>query len=138
MRRLERAAGFLSAGAGLIHFGAGPAHQAEWWVYGVFFYGAATAQIGFAVIVWTQGIEGWGGWGRVRGKLYLVGIVGNAAIILLWVITRTVGVPVGPEAGEREAAGLLDVVSTVLEVALIAVLARLRAGMSARPVTVAR
>lgn len=126
MRRLERWAGGLAAAAGAVHGMAGPEHMAEWWAYGVFFYGAATAQVALAILLLTQGIEGWGGWQAVRRNVYTAGIVGTLAIIALWVVTRTLGVPIGPEAGDVEAVGVLDGVSKALEVALIAVLVRLR------------
>lgn len=125
-RGLEKWAAGLSFGAGIVHGAAGPEHFAEWWAYGVFFYAAAAAQVGYGIILATQGIEGWGGWAVVRRKVYLLGIIGNLAIIALWVVSRTVGVPVGPEAGEPEPVGFLDGVSKVLEFALIAVLVRLR------------
>lgn len=129
-RGLEKWAAGLSFAAGIIHGAAGPEHFAEWWAYGVFFYAAAAAQVGYGIIVATQGVEGWGGWAVVRRHVYLVGIVGNLAIIALWVVSRTVGVPVGPEAGEPEPIGVLDGVSKVLEFALIAVLVRLRGSAS--------
>lgn len=125
MRTLERWAAALAALAAVIHFGAGPQHLAEWWAYGLFFFVAAVAQAAYALLLWTQGIEGWGGWSAVRGRMYAAGIVGNLAIIALWVVSRTVGVPVGPEAFEPEGIGPLDAASKVVEVALVALLVRL-------------
>lgn len=127
MRGLERTAAILSLFAGLIHLWAGPEHVKEWWVYGLFFYGAAAAQAGFGLMLLTQGVEGWGGWTAVRGKVYLLGVWGNLAIIALWVVSRTVGVPVGPEAFDPEGIGAEDLASKVVEVALVACLLRLRA-----------
>ena len=51
--------------------------------------------------------------------LYLAGAVGNAAIVALWVVTRTYGVPAGPGAGEREAVEFADTLATVFEVLLV-------------------
>lgn len=125
MRSLERWAAALSFAAGSIHVMAGPAHLREWWLYGLFFYGAATAQVGYGLVLATRGIEGWGGWEAVRAKVAVAGIVGNLAIIALWAVSRTVGVPVGPEAFEPEGIGLLDLASKAVEVVLVLVLARL-------------
>lgn len=123
MRGLERTAAVLSALAGIIHLGAGPEHLAEWWAYGVFFFGAAAAQAAYALVLWTRGIEGWGGWLAVRTKVYAGGIVMTLAIIALWVVSRTVGVPVGPQRFEPEGIGWPDAASKLVEAALVAVLA---------------
>lgn len=125
MRRPEKAAAVLSLVAGGIHAMAGPEHLEEWWVYGVFFFGAAAVQAGYGLTLWTQGVEGWGGWTKVRGPVYALGIALNLGIILLWAVTRTVGAPVGPEAFEPEGIGPLDLTSKVVEVALVLLLARL-------------
>lgn len=125
MRRLERAAGILSLLAGGIHGLAAPEHFSEWWGYGLFFVAATLCQVIYGLLLVSQGIEGWGGWSAVRGNAYLAGVVGNLAIMALWVVTRTVGVPAGPEAGTVEAVGVLDAVSKLLETALVACLALL-------------
>ena len=143
MRRLEVAGAALSLAAGGLHAMAGPAHVEEWWVYGVFFFGAAAAQAAYGLVLLTQGIEGWGGWLAVRRVVYLGGIAMTLAIISLWVVTRTVGVPVGPEAFEPEGIGVLDLSSKALEIALVLVLARLwwlagRTGQAARRPTAVR
>jgi hypothetical protein len=45
----------------------------------------------------------------------------TVGVIAVWVISRTVGLPIGPWAGEAEAFGVSDVIATLTEVALIAV-----------------
>ena len=125
MRGLERTAAILSFVAGGLHLMAGPQHLEEWWAYGLFFFGAAAAQAAYGLVLFTQGIEGWGGWLAVRGKVYLAGIVGNLAIFALWTVSRTVGVPIGPEAFEPEGLGVLDGASKAVEAVLVAVLLRL-------------
>jgi hypothetical protein len=58
-------------------------------------------------------------WRPSRLWLWL-GLVGNALIIAVYLASRTTGLPIGPDAGSPEPAGGLDVVSTVLELALVA------------------
>jgi len=87
----------LSAIAGFIHILATPSHFEEWVGYGLFFIIAAAAQAINAVMLLFKGPE--------RRLLY-AGIIGNGLIIALYLVTRTVGVPVfGPEADEVEPFG---------------------------------
>src|SRR5438874_8931823 len=121
----------LSLVAGLIHGIVSPDHFAEWWGYGVFFIVAAFAQAGYGAIplmrrmVEDQSILA--GWPRSRVRAFLwIGIAGNAATIALWLVTRTVGIPLfGPEAGKVEAIGSWDALSKLVEVALVVSLALL-------------
>src|SRR5687768_18541848 len=94
VRGLELTAAWLSIAAGAVHAVAGPEHLAEWWAYGLFFFGSAAFQAAYGLLLFTRGIEGWGGWLAVRGKVYAIGIACTLAIILVWVVSRTVGVPV--------------------------------------------
>jgi hypothetical protein len=49
----------------------------------------------------------------------LVGIAGNLAIVGLYLLTRTVGIPFfGPEAGEVEGFGFVDVCATASELGI--------------------
>jgi hypothetical protein len=132
MRVMERWAAILSFAAGGLHLMAGPAHLEEWWAYGLFFFGAAAAQAAYGLVLFTQGIEGWGGWIAVRRRVYVAGVVGNLAIIALWAVSRTVGVPVGPEANEPEGLGVLDGASKAVEVVLVALLLLLASRARAR------
>lgn len=49
-----------------------------------------------------------------------LGIVVNAAIILVWAYTRTVGLPIGEFAGAPEPVGFPDAAAVVFELLLIA------------------
>lgn len=51
--------------------------------------------------------------------LLLLGAVGNGAVVALWAVTRTAGIPLGPNAGVPEAAETVDVLSTVLEILVV-------------------
>ncbi len=100
--RIAAAASVLS---GLIHFAVVPEHRAEFTGYAVFFTVVAIAELVWAAAVWT-GAEGW---------LVALGVVANVAIIALWAVTRTAGLPFGPEPGVAESIGLADVVCCVGE-----------------------
>ena len=114
----------LSLVAGFIHAIVSPDHFAEWWGYGLFFVVAAFAQVAYGAIplfrrmVEDVGIlEGWPA-GRVRAFLW-AGILGNVAIIALWLVTRTVGIPFfGPEAGTVEPIRFLDARAHVKRIAV--------------------
>jgi hypothetical protein len=103
----------LSLVAALIHLWVTPEHFGEWWGYGTFMLAAFVAQGIYAafLLVWPR-------W----ALLLLAGVGGNLAIIGMWVVSRTVGIPLGPAAGEVEGMGALDVMSTATEVALVVLL----------------
>ena len=103
------AAAALSLLAALIHLWATPEHFGEWWGYGVFFLVAALAQALYAplVLVWPTRV------------VLLGGIAGNLAIVALYLLTRTVGIPLfGPGAGEVEGVGFMDLCATASEVGI--------------------
>jgi hypothetical protein len=114
----------LSMGAAVIHFVVIPGHWDEYWGQGLFFIIAAIAQLLWAVWVLVAPSR----------LLYLLGAVGNAAIVVLWVVTRTAGVPAGPGAGEREAVEFADTLATVFEVLLVIGALALARTAPARPV----
>jgi hypothetical protein len=104
----------LSLLAGLIHLWVMPEHFQEWWGYGAFFLVAAVAQVVYVPLLlrWTN-----------RTVVLLLGIAGNSAIVLLYLLTRVVGVPLfGPRAGEVEGVGIIDVCATSSEVAIVVAL----------------
>ena len=122
-------ASVLSIVAGLLHGAVTPNHFAEWWGYGLFFLLASFAQVTYgAVPLFARLVEGEPierQWSRRKVATYAwLGIAGNAAVIALYVVTRTVGIPLfGPEAGVVEEVRALDVASKLVEAALIVVLA---------------
>jgi hypothetical protein len=125
-RRIEKAAGWVSLLAGAIHGLAGPAHFNEWWGYGLFFVFAATAQALLGLALLTDAInerDSGAGWLRAKARLYWAGILGNLAIMALYIVTRTRGVPLGPERGTVEPIAALDAASKAAEVVLVALLA---------------
>ena len=115
----------LSAYAALLHNWVLPEHYREWWGYGLYFLVAAAAQ-GFGaglLLFWP------------RRWVLLLGILGNSAILVLYAITRTVGIPVfGPAAGQVEPVGPLDLATAAAELGLVIVLVQLvRKRPRARP-----
>ena len=101
----------FSAGAGFIHLMAAPEHFALWWGYGLFFLVAAAAQIVYGVVLALD--EPSLGWLKA-------GLLGNSVIIGLYLVTRTVGIPlVGPARGGVEPVGLVDVISKAAELGLV-------------------
>jgi len=99
----------ISACAGVIHYAVIAPHLDEWWLTGVFFLLLATLQVGWAILVFL--IE-------PSRTLLLAAAGGNLLVAAIWVVTRTTGLPVGPDAGEAEAFGFADVAATGYEVLL--------------------
>lgn len=118
-RALERLAGSLAIVAGAAHGGLTPAHMAEWWGYGAFFLAATVAQVILGLALLLDAFEE----DRLRRSMYVAGLVGSALIVLMYVVSRTIGVPfAGPERGEIEALDALGVVTTLAEVGTIVLL----------------
>ena len=106
---LRQALVVLSLGAAVLHFAYSPSHLAEYWLYGVFFVGLAWSQL-----LWAIGMLF-----RPRRWLLTFGIAANSTVIVVWVLSRTVGVWVGPNATVSEAATYPDVLSTALEALIV-------------------
>jgi hypothetical protein len=100
----------LSAGAAAIHFAVTFEHFADYTLYGAFFLVISWAQLAWpAALLW-----------RPSRPWLELGVAGNTVIITAYVASRTVGLPFGPDLHHAEPAGALDVVSCILEVALVA------------------
>lgn len=101
----------LSVSLGLIHVLATPLYFEQWLGYGVFFLTAAVLQVMYSMALAVS---------PPSRALFWAGIVGNGFIIIVWAITRTLGVPlIGPMAGEVLPVGLLDALAQLLEATLI-------------------
>jgi hypothetical protein len=117
----------LAVSLGLIHILATPLYFEQWLGYGVFFFTAAVLEVMYSMALAASSPS--------RVLLWL-GIAGNGAIFVLWVLTRTLGVPFGPMAGDVLPLGLLDGLAQILVVAQIvhlAVLLRTFEGLGRRP-----
>jgi len=117
----------LSVGGAAAHFVVVFEHFAQYTLYGVFFLVISWAQVIWpAVLLWRA------------SRLWLwLGIAGNTVVIAVYVASRTVGLPFGPDLHHVEPVGALDVMSCVMESALIAGCAALlcRPSLADRPVT---
>lgn len=112
-RMILYAAAAFSLLAALIHLWVIPEHFEEWWGYGVFFLVSAVTQG-----VYSAALLRW-----PRRPLLLLGIGGSVSIIVLYLLTRTVGIPFfGPHAGEVEGVGPADLFATTSELALVVAL----------------
>lgn len=89
----------------VIHLGVTPVHLREYTGYGVFFVSAAILQVGAAVLCIRR---------ATRGAVWAAGAL-SVLIAAVWLVSRTVGLPVGPDAGEPEPIGMADIVSTLYE-----------------------
>ena len=109
---LDAIAAALSLAAGAIHFAVIQSHLEEDALEGMFFIG----------IAWFQLI-----WPQVylltrRPWIAAAGALVNAAVVGLWLVSRTIGLPIGPTPWQPESIGSMDLFSTGFEVALVLVL----------------
>lgn len=115
----------LVGGAG-VHAAVIPEHLTEGWSVGLFFVLLTAAQLAAGLVV----LRGCGSPG-----LLLAGVV-TAVPLAVWAVSRTTGLPVGPEPGVREPVGMSDLAVLVLEGAtllLVAGCARAGGGLRGRP-----
>jgi hypothetical protein len=125
---LLRLVAFLSLGAGVVHFIVSPEYLSEWWGYGFFFIFAGLAQITYGLLLfllpWLQEDTASFYKGTLPGirPIYLAGVCGNAAIAVLYFVTRTVGIPTGPQAGAIEPVTIVGLITTLAELTMIGVL----------------
>jgi hypothetical protein len=94
-----------AAGSALVHFAVAPEHFAEWWGFGLFFVLCAEVQLGWALLLKRSS----------GNRMLAVGLVGSLFLVAVWVLSRTSGLPFGPEPGVPEEMGVPDLVSVVLE-----------------------
>ncbi len=101
--RLLLVAGLLASAA--IHAAVAPEHLQEWLGAGVFFVVLTMAELAAAAIVFMR---------RQSTGLVAAAVV-SAGPLVVWVVSRTAGLPLGPEAGIAEPVGLADCVACLLE-----------------------
>ena len=115
----------LSLGAAGIHFAVMSDHFNLTWYHGAFFAATAWLQLAWAVTIVMSPSR----------RLLLAGVIGNLVIAEVWLVSRTIGVPFGPESGIAEPVAFADVLGTILEVGIVVgSLALLRPRFLDRPV----
>jgi hypothetical protein len=95
--------------AGAIHAVASSQHFSEYWLFGVFFCVLAVAQLGWGVWVYSKPTR----------QALLAGVVLNAPVVVIWLVSRTAGVPIGPDAWNPEAVGAIDAAATLDECLIV-------------------
>ena len=97
------AVGLVAAAA--IHALVTPEHFREDLLFGLFFVALAAAQLVLAVLITC----------RPDHQLVRYIAVGSAWVVVLWVVSRTSGLPIGPEQWRPESIGRLDAAATAAE-----------------------
>jgi hypothetical protein len=97
--------------SGAIHFGVAGEHYAVSWSHGAFM-----AVVGWCQLVWAAAVLV-----RPSRRVLIIGVLGNAAIIGVWVMATVWGVPVGPGAWTPQQIGWQDGIATVCEAAIVAI-----------------
>jgi hypothetical protein len=100
----------FSAAAGFVHAVVTPEHFQEGAAAGLFTLAVTLGQM----LVVVAGLN----W--PSRKLWRWSAVANAAVVVIWVASRTTGVPIGPAPWTAEPAGLLDVACSAYELAIVA------------------
>lgn len=91
--------------AALVHALMVGVHTSEWLAAGLFFLAMALAQ-GVLAAALAISTARW---------VYLATIGVNLAVIAVWGVSRSVGMPLGPSPWRAEPAGQIDMLTTVIE-----------------------
>ncbi len=99
----------LSFGAAAIHFAVSPEHFGEWVPFGV----------AFACLAWFQLLWAAAYLARPAPRWASAAVVVNAGVVIVWVWSRTIGLPIGPDPGATEPVGFADALSSAFEALLV-------------------
>ena len=103
------ALGFLAAAAAVIHLGVVWEHLEEYAVFGAAFAVTGLLQLGWAALVVFRPV----------GAVLVAGAVGSLGIAAAWLLSRTVGLPIGPDRWTAEPVGVADALATAFELLLV-------------------
>ena len=104
-RSVRGPAAMLTLGAAAIHLSVAPDHLQ---VY-----------VPFGMLCIAQAILGLAAWLRPSRSVLTAGMLIALGCQVVWTISRTAGLPVGPNTGRPETAGFPDLVTTLFEVTSI-------------------
>lgn len=109
------AAALFTAGAAAVHLAVVPDHLLEYLLFGIFF---AVVGIGKLAVAVTLPF-------RPRRRLCQAAAVGTLGLLVLWLVSRTVGLPIAPTPWQPEAIGLPDILCVAMESVSLILLAAL-------------
>ncbi|HVF79824.1 MAG TPA: hypothetical protein VNA28_16120 [Solirubrobacteraceae bacterium] len=101
----------LAMTAGVIHLVATVEHVTVDLELGLFFALVGAAQIAAGYRIHRKGAD---------SRLLKLVALGSVALAVLWIFSRTTGIPVGPDAGQISKVGVGDAIATILELAFAA------------------
>ena len=99
----------LSLAAAGIHFSVISEHLEEYVLFGVLFFA-----LGWFQLVWAQVYLVW-----PRPPVAALAILVNLGAVLVWVTSRTVGMPIGPDPWVPEQVGFADLLASSFEIGII-------------------
>ena len=91
--------------AAAIHAAVIPEHFREWMVFGLFFTALTVAQCWLAVVLLR----------RPERRIVRYVAIASAWVVVLWAVSRTTGIPIGPEQWKPESLGALDIAASCAE-----------------------
>lgn len=109
-RSIVRIVAGLAIGAAAIHLAATPHHYTELGDLGAGFLAAGVFQAGWARAVLTASSP----------RTAWIGVIGNIGIVLAWIVSRSIGLPIGARPWTPEAIGLPDGAATIFELLIVA------------------
>lgn len=105
---------WLAIASGAIHGVAAIDHFSHWWLYGAFFIVLTYGQVLWGISLLRK---------TPSDRNLVIGALANLAIVAFWVLTRTIAVPLGPEAGSPEPVGVMDTAVALDQLVLVAYVA---------------
>ena len=108
-RLAARCAALAALGVAIVHFAVVPAHWQQWPLSGLFFGALAVLQL-----VWARAVLV-----RTTTPVLAAGILLNVGAVALWALSRTVGAPFGPHAGQPELVQGADLCALLLQIYIV-------------------
>lgn len=102
-------AALLSVGAAVIHAAVAGPHFEVYAPFGLLFLASALGQTIWAVLLLAA----------PSSRLLVAGVAGNLGILATWALSRTSGLPLGPEPGTPESIGAIDIAASAFELGLV-------------------